>query len=184
MQSAEYKALERVVKADKRYRRFIYILTFIFFALVLWDGYDVQQNIEHKIDSLVNGSIARAAARAADQKTIAREEMRYITCIFVIPIEQRTPETQEKCFEAADLPGGLTRSDFSPIVVPDVAPTSATPAQSSLRVSSASSNTTPVTVVTQPNSSQGKTNLLPPAHKPGIAMRSILAIRNLIRRIL
>jgi hypothetical protein len=119
--SPEYEALDRVVTADKRLRKFQYLLAALLFILVVWGGYSIQQNISKKIDTLVTGAVARNNARQAESTTISRETIRYITCIFVIPIDQRTPDTQQKCFEAADLPGGLTRSDFSPVVIPTAA---------------------------------------------------------------
>lgn len=116
-QSAEYEALSRVITADKRLRRFQYALTVVLFLLVVAGGYNIQRNIARKIDGLVDGSIARGNARQQEAKTISRETTRYITCLFILPIDQRTPDNQQKCFKAADLPGGLTRSDFSPIIL-------------------------------------------------------------------
>jgi hypothetical protein len=148
-ENAEYQALERVITADKRYRRFIYALSLVLFALVIWGGHSIQQSIEHKIDGLVNGAVVRSNQRSEESKTISRETIRYTTCIFVVPIEQRTEDTQQKCFEAADLPGGLNRSDFSPVVIP--IPVASVPASSAQAQSSVASSN----VVT--SSSQGTT---------------------------
>lgn len=164
--SAEYKALERVVKADKRYRRFLYALGIAMFILLISGLFALYTSISNKIDTLVDGSVARGAARQQENKTIARETERYNTCIFVLLIPQRTVENQQKCFDAADLPGGLDRGDFTPINIPifvepgdastgtSSAPAPAVSSSSSASTPSSSSNPTPPTPTPQPNTSQ------------------------------
>lgn len=169
--SAEYQALERVITADKRYRKFVYLLSFIFFAFVVWGGYAIQQNITRKLDAQIAGAKQRSAAREQESKTISRETIRYVTCIFVVPIAARDKATQERCFKAADLPGGLNRSDFSPIVPTDLdgVETSASQGGSSSVSSSStasSGKTSKASSVSAPKSSNTSSNPTPTPTPP------------------
>lgn len=151
----EYKALERVVTADKRFRKFMYTLALC--VAVFFIGFLVL---------LANRSVAEVRAdnrqSAEDSRVVAKETIRYITCMFVIPIEKRTPAIQEKCFKAADLPGGLKRSDFSPIVIPNVNDATDTTATQAVifptSFSSSSPNSAPQKQSSQSNTSQPSSN--------------------------
>lgn len=173
---AEYQALQRVVEADRRYRRFMYLIGIVLFVLIVIGGFSIKNSISHKIDDYVRGSISRGEQRQEQNKTIARESIRYNTCLLVINPALRTPEVQERCFKVADLPGGLSRDDFSPLVIPaslnagesvSLTSTDATQASPSSNSSVASSSpqntTTPST--TQPDNSQppSQTSILQPA---------------------
>lgn len=161
----EYVALERVITADKRYRKFMYLLAVsmvVFFTIYI--SYLAQSSTAQAANAI--------AKAAADQKIVARETIRYMTCIFVIPIDKRTPAIQQKCYEAADLPGGLNRSDFSPIVIPDLT-SAATEAGgagdqsafASRSFFSSSPQPNAATPADQPNISQQSPEDKPPDHK-------------------
>lgn len=187
----EYEALDRVITADKRLKKFQYLLAATFFVLVVLGAYGVQQSISKKIDALVTGSVTRNNIRQAESVTISRETIRYITCIFVVPIDQRTPETQQKCFEAADLPGGLTRNDFSPVVIPSTAlgaaSSGAIQAQYSQPLTGASSSETTspdnstTSTPSQPNSSQPPWAVAPPPSDTTILQQAQNLLQNVLR---
>jgi hypothetical protein len=189
--SAEYEALDRVVTADKRYRKFQYLLTALFFALVVWGAWSVQHGINKKIDHVIKGATVVAKAREEEQKTVARETIRYITCIFVVPIDQRTPDTQQRCFEAADLPGGLTRKDFSPVVIPIAAlggasnvvileqPSQSSAGDSSLVIASPDSSTNNNTV--QPENPQSGSSPQAPPRQTTILQPTLDTVQNALK---
>lgn len=198
--TAEYEALSRVVTADKRFRRFQYALTFAFFLLVVAGGYNIQQNIAGKIDGLVDGSVARGEARQLETKTISRETTRYTTCLFILPVEQRTPENQQRCFQAADLPGGLTRDDFSPIIFnPDgsvvlageaqnqalasSSPSGASPGASQLSSNTSSPQSAPTTETPQANNVQ-PAEPTPTNSTPNIIERILNPVTSVLNEIL
>lgn len=164
----EYEALRKIGTADRHFRLFIYLIALIVFGAIMFGSLAIKNSINHKLDSLVSSSIARSNQREAEQKTIAKETTRYITCIFVLPLADRTPDTQQKCFNQADLPGGLSRADFSPYVPtgtndPNVIFVTPASGQSSLSPQSDSSSSPqpiPVSNQPQPDSSQ------PPAARP------------------
>ncbi len=112
---AEFQALEHYIRADKRYRRFVYVLTMAFFAFIALGALYLNASIQSKIDGLVAGSVTRNEARQAESRTISKETTRYITCIILLPIPDRTQAAQDDCFERANLEGGLERSDFQAV---------------------------------------------------------------------
>lgn len=118
-QNAEYKALDRVVTADKRQRKFHYAL-----VIVLAIGLFVF------LAQLANGAVARierATAKSSEETNIiGRETARYFSCLLLIPFEKRTIETEQQCFDAADEAGGLDREDFKPIQILNLTEASAT----------------------------------------------------------
>lgn len=116
-ENAEYKALERYVTADKRYRKFLYMATALVMGAFLWQNYTTSKHVDNRVDELIRYANQLSESGRQEDKTIARETTRYITCMFVIPIEKRTPQNQQICFNEADLPGGLTREDFSTFVL-------------------------------------------------------------------
>jgi hypothetical protein len=170
--TAEYEALHRIVTADKRLRLFQYALTICLMILIMAGGISIQHNIAKKIDGLVGGSIERANQRAAEQKTIAKETTRYITCIFIIPIEQRTADNQQRCFNESDLPGGLTREDFSPYVaitntfVTGLVATEEASPQSGASATSPASSSTPSSSQSTPSEPTPQSNLPQPNTNP------------------
>ena len=179
----EFEALRKLSSADRHYRVFVYVLTIL---TVMLSALYINYAISHKIDTVIEKAGVQAAAQAAirnkEQQTIAKETMRYTTCIFVIPVDERTPDVQQKCFNQADLPGGLDRSDFSPYVPsspddPNVISATQGAAQPSVGQQSVASQPSgnenaaspqgiTVTPTTQPDTPQQpntQTNLLQPA---------------------
>jgi hypothetical protein len=172
--SPEYKALERFVTADKRYRKFVYALTIVGFFTLIGVGYLLANNAIKESK--------RTVAKAADGqntfvRTVIKESIRYNTCIYIVPIEKRTPDVQQRCFELADLKGGLSRADFSTIALPDdaiLALPSVVPGQTSSGVSSPSSspNNTPSQQKQGTNNSQSTTPAGTPPPSPTLGERA------------
>lgn len=185
----EYEALKKLSAADRRYRIVVYILTVGLAIGIALGGLSIKNSINHKIDGLVSGSIIRNNQREAEQKTIAKETTRYVTCIFVIPIDQRTASNQQKCFNQADLPGGLDRSDFSPYIPtgPDdpnlitVAPEASQPSQSQQSVSSLPmSSPQPSTTPQPPQSNNSQLPISPPS-QTSILQPAFNTVQNILR---
>jgi hypothetical protein len=181
--SPEYKALERFITADKRYRVFLYALTMIGFILLVGSAI-----------LLTNRAIEQSrqtVAKAADGqnnfvRTVIKESIRYNTCIYIVPIENRSPGVQQKCFELADLPGGLTRSDFSTIALPDdaiLALPSVVPTQQSISQPSTNNSSSPKSAPSTPTSTanpsqpSGNTDSAP---QPNIFQRLINNVKGIL----
>jgi hypothetical protein len=110
----EYEAVKTMAKAEKRYRVVLYIVTGFFFAFTAFQLLAIRNDINVKVDSLQRDAKSLVDLAIREGQTRDKEETRYITCIFLFPIETRTQEVKENCFKISDLPGGLEREDFSP----------------------------------------------------------------------
>jgi hypothetical protein len=110
----EYEALKKLGKADTRFRFVLYLITLFFFLFSSYQLLAIRQDINTKVDNLSTTAQNLVAHAIREGEIRDKEETRYITCIFLFPIESRTTEIKENCFKRANLPGGLEREDFSP----------------------------------------------------------------------
>lgn len=153
--NAEYKAVQNVIVKERHYRIVLYLLTFALALSVGIGFYRMFQTLDDKFKDLNT-----LASKLQDEAiTRDKETTRYITCIFIVPIEERSPEEQQKCFDQADLPGGLNRDDFSTVVRDNAVEPSSTSSQRSSSVSSSSPNNSAGSNSSQPEIS-------PPPQQP------------------
>jgi hypothetical protein len=158
--NAEYLALERVITADKRFRKFMYVLVVVAAAAFLVFISNLSETATNKAAKVVSDA---AQSNNVFSATVARENIRFTTCLLLVTIEERQkPEIQQNCFDQADLPGGLLKRDFTPFILElNVRNAStardATPAQSSsdgVTGNASSSQPTLVVARAQPNNPQ------------------------------
>jgi hypothetical protein len=107
---AETQALTSIIKNDRRQRVFIYALLTLMAIVIISFVIGQVQRVLQQQQRLV-------AAAQANSRTRTEEFRRYITCIFIIPIDQRTVAAQRYCFKLSDLPGGRTENEFTPIEI-------------------------------------------------------------------
>lgn len=155
----EYEAVARVAKADRRFRIVSYLLlaaVVMMFITVAISLYRFQQDIKHDTQRLLNQISSKVDKGLKDNQIQNEETRRYITCLFVIPLAERTPEAQKRCEQNSDLPGGLSESEIA-TSSNEVASTPAPAASDSNQVTSSSSpQRTPEPDPSQPDNSQSE----------------------------
>jgi hypothetical protein len=164
----EFIALDKLNQAERRYRGFLYVLACLVFLAFMYTAYTINQ----KFDEITSKQQELVAKAQLDGRTRTEEFRRYITCIFIIPVEQRTPENQLFCYRKSDLPGGRTEKEFVPIefdlhdadvaVIPNVP---GNPDASNESRSSSSSNNNANSSTSQPNTSQPSNTTNKPAQQ-------------------
>lgn len=165
-------ALGRIRRSDRRYQ---IVRLAIILGLLVVAGYSLFV-IHRKIDSLVSRADYLVNQAIQEGKTRDREVVSYMTCFFTIPIEERDQEVIERCFEESDLPGGLERDDFSPVVLDRSEPTF-NPSDEELETEPPRH---PQTTPSEVSSTQSPTNPTTSSTSPSILMSIIQFLSELL----
>jgi len=104
----EYAALAQLSKANRRSNQIFIALVVVLFLAAIFAGFKIYKSQQ---DSFKRRTAANAAAQQ-DMRIALIEDIRYHTCIDVLPVAERTPKAQRDCFNRVDLPGGLSAKDF------------------------------------------------------------------------
>ncbi len=110
----ETDAIRRLASADQHFRITQYLIAGLVAALFLFAAFRLiamEANFERQRQDIIN----TAAGLARESRTRDEEERRYITCLLLVPIAERSEQAQHNCFQFADLPGGLDERNFAPI---------------------------------------------------------------------
>jgi hypothetical protein len=159
----EFAAVSNLAKSERRFRSVSYAI--ILFVAIFTIGllYNGQQSQKTDTEHLLSEIKASNRKALIESRTVNLETTHYMTCLFVIPINDRTPAAQRKCFEQADLPGGLDEKNFITVPpdrsvesIPSVSDTNSNGSSSGLASSSA--NTTGQAQSSQPNNVQPADN--------------------------
>ncbi len=109
----EYQAVSKLAKADRHFRYVQYLTAGLIAALFMFAALRLI-GLEAQFKAQRDQLAETAASLAKDSRTRDEEERRYITCLLLVPIEERSAAAQEDCFDFADLPGGLDARNFAP----------------------------------------------------------------------
>jgi hypothetical protein len=162
----EYAAVSKLAKSERRFRTVSYAIILLVAIFTIGLLYNGQQSQKQDTEHLLKEIKASNQKALQDSRTISLETTHYMTCLFVIPINDRTPAAQRKCFELADLPGGLSEDDFVTVppdrAVESVPSASDTNSNSSSSGQASSPNTNPSAQASQLNNPQQPDNNSPP----------------------
>ncbi len=109
----EYQAVSKLAKADRHFRYVQYLTAGLIAALFMFAALRLI-GLEAQFTAQRKQLTETASSLAQDSRTRDEEERRYITCLLLVPIEERSAAAQEECFDFADLPGGLDARNFAP----------------------------------------------------------------------
>lgn len=200
-EESEYRAVSLLAKRDSRFRVTSYVLMGLLFGYTLISLNMLTTEVRHTTTDLIKRatelserSALSRAQQYRDSKIVAKETIRYNTCIFLVPIDQRTPDVQQRCFDAANLPDGLDRSDFSTLdrvdVTQSAAPSGAAAALESPvvhtqneKVSSSSPHPAPSPPPVQSNTSQPTSPTPAPRPTPPASSPVIQFFQNAVKAV-
>src|SRR4051794_35075001 len=100
----EYQAVRNLAKADRRYRAVVYVLTLIFFGMLTFLAFGVyagQVRQQEQTQFLLTKISDITKQRLHETKVQNEQTRRYITCLFVLPIADRTLAAQNRCTAAS-----------------------------------------------------------------------------------
>ncbi len=109
----EYQAVSKLAKADRHFRYVQYLTAGLIAALFMFAAIRLI-SMEQRFEDQRVAVIQTAERLASDGRIRDEEERRYITCLLLVPIEERSAAAQEDCFDFSDLPGGLDARNFAP----------------------------------------------------------------------
>ncbi len=107
---AEAQAMRRLARADHRFRIVQYFVAAFVAGVFMLAAVRL-----FALESKLEGLLVAAERLAEDGRARVEEERRYITCLLLVPIQERSEQAQRDCFTFADLPGGLDELNFSPV---------------------------------------------------------------------
>lgn len=108
----EYEALARLSKANRRANSILLALLVVILLGALFGGWSIYKAQQASFEKQTSQRAANTANALKENRIIQIESIRYLTCLNLLPVSERTPAAQRDCFRKADLPGGLTEDDF------------------------------------------------------------------------